>query len=139
MTLYIDGSQHILGRLGSIVAKKLLNGEEVVIVNAEKILIVGEKDTILEKYKTRVNLTAKGNPHRGPKFPRMADRIVRRAIRGMLPFKRRRGREALKRLKVFIGIPNELKEKSFKKIPEAILKGEKDFMLVEELSKHLGK
>ncbi len=137
--ILINGENHILGRLSSIVAKKLLDGEEVVIVNAEKIAIIGDKDIILEKYKDRINLSAKGNPHRGPKFPRMPDRIVRRAIRGMLPFKRARGREAFRRLKVFIGIPNELKDKSFKEIPEAVLKGEKDFIYVKELSKLLGK
>ena len=44
MVTIIDGEGLVLGRLASTVSKRLLNGEEITIVNAEKIIISGNKD-----------------------------------------------------------------------------------------------
>ncbi len=49
----IDAKDLILGRLASLVAKELLNGEEIVIVNAEECAITGSKESILQKYRER--------------------------------------------------------------------------------------
>jgi large subunit ribosomal protein L13Ae len=38
----IDGKGHLLGRLASIVAKQLLNGQKIVIVRCEELNISGE-------------------------------------------------------------------------------------------------
>lgn len=38
----IDGKGHLLGRLASIVAKQLLNGQKVVVVRCEDLNISGE-------------------------------------------------------------------------------------------------
>lgn len=38
----IDGKGHLLGRLASIVAKQLLNGQKIVIVRCEALNISGE-------------------------------------------------------------------------------------------------
>ena len=38
----IDGKGHLLGRLASIVAKQLLNGQKIVVVRAEALNISGE-------------------------------------------------------------------------------------------------
>ena len=62
----IDGSNHILGRLATHVAKQLLNGEDIIIVNAEKIVITGRKEQILQDYHERRNLGVKGKNRRGP-------------------------------------------------------------------------
>ncbi len=102
----IDGEGHILGRLASEVAKQLLNDKDkqVVIVNAERIIISGSKESLIEDYKRR---RERGSREKGPYFPKMPDRVVRRTIRGMLPYKRQRGRDALSRLRVYLGIPDE--------------------------------
>jgi large subunit ribosomal protein L13 len=125
-----------LGRLASFVAKKALEGESIVIVNAEKAIITGNEEDIKERYKTRRDV---GDRYKGPFFPRMPDRIVRRAIRGMLPYKTRRGRDAYKRVKVYIGVPKELEGKDIKKLEwtKDKLKHQK-FIYVEELSRWLG-
>ncbi len=104
----IDGEGHILGRLASEVAKRLLQDENkrIVIVNAERVVVSGSKENLIEEYRRR---KVRGSREKGPYFPKMPDRVLRRTIRGMLPYKRPRGRDALSRLKVYIGIPEDYK------------------------------
>ncbi len=134
--IIIDATDTVLGRMASFAAKKALAGEEVVIVNAEKAIITGNKEDIFKRYKTRRDV---GDRYHGPFFPRMPDRIVRRAIRGMLPYKSGKGREAYKRIKVFIGVPKEYKDKEM-----VNLEWKKDklrdmkYVYIYELSKYLG-
>ncbi len=113
MVIYIDASDTVVGRLASYVAKKALEGEEVVIVNCEKAVISGNKENIFERYKAKRD---RGDRYKGPFYPKYPDRIVRRTIRGMLPYKTKRGKEAFRRIKTFIGVPKEYKEKEFMKI-----------------------
>ena len=134
----IDGSNLILGRMSTIIAKRLLKGEAIQIVNAEKIVISGTKEDIVKKVKTKLNLQPKGNPMKGPKFSKMPDRIVKRAIRGMLPHKRERGKRALKNLRVYIGVPEKFEGEKFEKIVAAGNKLEKGFITVAELSSYFG-
>lgn len=104
----IDGTDLVLGRMASAVAKRLLNGESISIINAEKVVIVGGEEDIVGKFRKKLELNRKGNPEQGPKESRMPDKMVRRAIRGMLPHKRERGAKAFRNLKVFIGIPRQI-------------------------------
>ena len=103
--MIIDATNLKLGRLATVVAKAALQGEEVIIVNCEKAVITGNKEYIVSKYQAR---RERGGPHWGPFFPRMPDRFVRRTIRGMLPYKTPRGRDALKRVMCYIGNPKAL-------------------------------
>lgn len=134
-TRIIDATGLILGRMASIVAKRLLSGEKIIIVNAEKAVISGDRYMIINQYHDYLQI---GHPGKGPHHPRRPDRIVRRAIRGMLPYKQPRGRDAFKRLRVYIGVPEELKDKRIETIPEASaskLKGK--YITVLELSRHI--
>ena len=117
MIIY-DANKQILGRFASVIAKQLLNGERVIVVNAEKALISGNPKSLLKEY---LEKRQRGDPFHGPFFPSTANGILRRTIRGMLPWDRTRGRVAYKNLKVFVGVPENLKgkEKEFKKIKEA--------------------
>jgi large subunit ribosomal protein L13 len=134
----IDARNHVLGRLSSILAKRLLSGERIVVVNAEKAVITGEKFMVFERYLERYE---RGSKEKGPYYPRHPERIFKRTVRGMLPWKSKRGREAYKNLKVFIGIPDELKERDREVIEEALLekisKTEK-YVTIEEISQFLG-
>ena len=96
-----------MGRLASGVAKQLLStGEEIHVINAEQVLITGTPSSVVNKYrKLREEI---GSVRKGPHFPRMPHLILKRTIRGMLPYQKPRGREAYKRLKVHIGVPTEL-------------------------------
>ncbi|HDG63839.1 MAG: 50S ribosomal protein L13 [Thermococcus sp.] len=136
----INAEGLILGRLASKIAKMLLEGEEVVIINAEKAIITGNREFIFEKYKQRTELRTRTNPRKGPFYPKRSDEIVRRTIRGMLPWKTDRGRKAFKRLKVYAGVPKEFEEKEFETIVEAHMSRIKTpkYVTVGEVAKFLG-
>jgi len=113
----INGEGHILGRLASIVAKRLLNGERITILNADKIVVSGDRKMVIESYKLLFEVGTLRNPYRhGVRRPRSPENIVRRAIRGMLPIDKPKGRAAYRRLKVFSGIPPEYSDKADKMI-----------------------
>ncbi len=105
-TTIVNGEGLILGRMCSSVAKRLLNGEQIIIVNAEKIVISGKRKS---KVKEAHEFLEVGAPERGPFHSRRPDRIVRKTIRGMVPWSQPKGKSAYKRLKVYLGVPNELK------------------------------
>ena len=114
----IDAKDTILGRLAAYTAKEALKGEEIAIVNCEKVLITGNKNHIIQGFRAKRQRV--GTTQKGPKYSLSIDRIVKRTIRGMLPNARRggRGRDALKRIKCYIGIPPEFensKKESMKK------------------------
>jgi len=121
--MIIDGEGLVLGRLASKVSKKLLDGENVTVLNAEKIVISGTKDWAYKKYKQRIDRASISNPRRmGPKYPRRPDDIFRRTVRGMLPYKQSKGREAFKSLKVYVGIPAEFQNEEILQPLEAMPK-----------------
>jgi large subunit ribosomal protein L13 len=115
-TTIIDAKGLILGRMASVVAKRLLNGEKIIIVNAENAVISGKRLSVIREKHEFLQV---GHPKKGPIHPRRPDNIVKKVIRGMLPYKTPRGREALKRLRVHIGVPEEFKGKEMETIPEA--------------------
>jgi len=135
--MIIDAKNAIAGRLGTIAAKKALLGEEVIIVNAEKAVITGKPEIIIEKY---YNLTQKGNPFKGPFVSRSPDRLLRRIIRGMLPIKKPRGKEAYKRIKCYIGIPEEFKDKEIKTFKEIQLSEDSfiEHVTLLDIAKNIG-
>jgi large subunit ribosomal protein L13 len=115
--IYVDATNQIMGRLASKVAKFLLDGSKVYIFNAEKAVISGDKSRVIERFRKKLARRTIKNPekitHKNPKSP---DQILRRAIRGMLPYKKPKGREAYKKLKVYIGkidIPKSTQVLSF--------------------------
>lgn len=134
MTAIIDASSATLGRLSTNVAKRLLNGEEVAIVNTEKAIISGKKPAIKNRYKQKREV---GTYRKGPFFPRTPERIVKRTVRGMIPYQTPHGRAAFKRLKCYVGIPKEFEGKKTESIKEAE-KQPVDFVTIEELSRYLG-
>ncbi len=134
MVVIIDATGATLGRLSANTAKRLLNGEEVAIVNSEKAIISGKKRMIKERYMQKREV---GTYRKGPFFPRMPDMIVKRTIRGMIPYQTPHGRAAFKRLKCYIGVPKEFEGKKIEVIKEAE-KQPVDFITVEELSRSLG-
>ena len=126
----------IVGRMASKVAKRLLNGEEVIILNAEKAIFSGKKKAkILEAH---IFLEV-GAPERGPFHYRRPDRFLRKTVRGMVPYKQPKGKEAYGRLKVFMGVPLEFKDKemiTFEEASSAKLKG--PHFTLGELAKEIG-
>jgi len=131
--IVFDGEGAVLGRLASKIAKHLLKGEEVHLINAEKIVISGNKNQIVERYRVRRNLKSKQNPEKSPKWPKRPDLLVRRIIRGMLPRKKATGRNAFKKLRVYMGNPKNFTKAEKVETKELIKK-----ISVGELCKELG-
>jgi large subunit ribosomal protein L13 len=115
----IDATGAILGRLSTNVAKRLLTGQTVDVVNVEKMVISGKPTSIIKEYKERLGIRSKYNPLRGPFHYRRPDRFVRRTIRGMLPYQKNRGKIAFHRLKCHISVPREFEKSEKVIIPEA--------------------
>lgn len=128
----IDASQCVLGRVASPVAERALDGETIAVVNAEDAVITGEREDVVDTYRTRVGLGS----DRGPAYPRRPDGILKRSIRGMLPYKRQRGREALERVRVYVGNPFDEGER----IADAELdrRATTRFVPLGEVSEHIG-
>jgi len=109
----IDGQGAVLGRLAVHAAKLALKGEEVRILNCDKVIITGNRKSNIEKYAERRRRV--GSTQRGPKHSRDLDRVVKRTIRGMLPDHRQgRGKEAYARIKCYVGTPKELESEADK-------------------------
>ncbi|GLI47778.1 50S ribosomal protein L13 [Methanoculleus bourgensis] len=104
MVTVIDADGLLLGRMASVVAGRALAGEEIAIVNAEKAIVSGDRAYVLADYYRKRN---RGSREGGPFYPRRPDHIIKRTIRGMLPYKRERGIAAFKRIKVYVGVPTE--------------------------------
>lgn len=104
----IDATNLILGRLASFAAKKALLGENIEIINCENAVITGSRKRTLKDYKAKLH---RGSRTRGPFTRKRPDMFVKRTIRGMLPYKKENGKKALKRIKCYIGIPDNLKDK----------------------------
>ena len=133
----INGEGAIFGRLATIAAKSALEGEQVVVVNAEKIIISGDPEQIIAKFKVRRGLKQKADPEKSPKFPRRPDMLVRRMIRGMLPFDKSTGRMAYKRIIVYMGVPDELVKQLGSAVPVE-KKVPKMYISMNDLSRELG-
>ncbi|MFW9945214.1 MAG: 50S ribosomal protein L13 [Candidatus Odinarchaeota archaeon] len=124
--LLLDATDKILGRFCSQVAKKALLGERIVVINAKHAIISGTKKNIHEKYLNKLNISTATNPTRGPFWPRRPDSFMRNIIKKMLPRKKIRGKEAIKKVHVYIGgIPERFQKRYQKLIPTEIPNAEK--------------
>ncbi|WP_257300059.1 50S ribosomal protein L13 [Haloarchaeobius sp. FL176] len=97
----VDASDCILGRVASLVAERALDGETIAVVNAEEAIITGSEDDIMSTYRKRVDVGSDS----GPYYPKRPDRIFKRSIRGMMPYKTTAGREAFEGVRVYVGNP----------------------------------
>ena len=131
----IDADGLILGRLSTHVAKRLLSGEEISVVNAEKAIVSGNKVQLLKHYKNR---RERGTRNHGPFFPRSADMILKRTVRGMLEHRKPSGRAAYRRLKVYVGVPKELRAEKAETLESAKKPQLARYTTLGALSKELG-
>jgi len=137
MVTVIDADGLLLGRLASIVAKRSLEGEAIAIVNAEKAIISGRRAHVLETYDRK---RKRGSREGGPFFPRRPDHILKRTIRGMLPYKRERGEGAFKRIRVYVGVPPEFAGLEMESLEEAHINrlGNPRYVTLGSVSSYLG-
>ncbi|MDD9953289.1 MAG: 50S ribosomal protein L13 [Candidatus Woesearchaeota archaeon] len=102
----IDATDLLVGRLATQAARAALHGKNVKVINCEKAVFSGKKTMIIENWKRKYGM---GVPKKGPFIHRFPDKFVRRVIRGMLPYKQPRGRDAFERIMCYIGNPDDAK------------------------------
>jgi large subunit ribosomal protein L13 len=138
-TLFLDATDQILGRLASYVAKNVLNGKETVVLNVEKAVISGRKKMIVDNAKLRLKTRTLGSQEKGPVHYRRPDMYARRVIRGMLPWKKSHGKTAFKKVKVYMGVPEEFRDKPALKVPGAeASKLHCPYITLQELAREIG-
>ena len=115
----VDASNLILGRMASYVAKRALDGKNIVVINAERAVISGTKERVVARAKLKLKTRTLGNFEKSPTHPRKPDGYVRRVIRGMLPWKKTGGKNAFHRVKVYIGTPSEYQDRPATKVADA--------------------
>ena len=81
----VDARHHMLGRLSSIIAKELLNGQKVVVVRCEEICISGGLVRQKMKYMRFLRKRMNTKPSHGPIHFRAPAKILWRTIRGYCP------------------------------------------------------
>ncbi|MBQ7702086.1 MAG: 50S ribosomal protein L13 [Candidatus Methanomethylophilaceae archaeon] len=137
MVTIIDGRNAVLGRLGSVVAQRIMDGEEIIVINSEAIVITGERDMVFADYKARVD-RGDTTKRKGPFYPRRADLLFKRSVRGMIPWTTTSGRDAYRRLHVFVGTPKQFADSQPEKVEEAMKKVNGKYTTLGAVSKFLG-
>ena len=137
--IVIDAANCISGRICSHVSKLLLQGNRVTIVNAEKAMLSGQRYKTIQLYKEHLEINSVTNPIHGPFHPRRPDTILTKMVRGMIPKRKSSGIEAFKRLRVYIGIPESLKNSEMKYYDDSkITKPSSYYITVGEVAKEIG-
>ncbi len=135
MVVVINAEKHILGRMSTNIAKRILNGEDVIVVNAEKAIITGNRDVIFDNYTAKYK---RGKQINGPFFPKRADLILKRTVRGMIPFKSSHGREVYRHLTVYVGVPKDLVSAKMEQVEAATNLWTDKYVTLGEVAEHLG-
>ena len=131
----INAEDCIAGRLASYVAKRLLKGEEIVVVNAERAIVSGNPKAVETFFEEKIK---RGDPYHGPFYPKRPEGILRRIVRGMLPYHKTRGREAYRKLKVYRSVPEEFKGKGMETIGKAKGRLEHKFVYLGNMCEKFG-
>ncbi len=135
--LVVDATNKVAGRVASIVAKQLLQGEHVIVINAVSAVLSGNRASLILEFKERLKIRTRSAPWKGPLHWREPHYILRRMIRGMLPWKSPRGRQALKRLRVYQGAPEDITITRRLDIPKFTRTGRRTIYL-SEIAREMG-
>ena len=138
-TIVIDATNCIAGRMCSHVSKLLLQGNRVAIVNAEKAMLSGDRYKTIELYKEHLEINSVTNPIHGPFHPRRPDTILSKMVRGMVPKRKSSGMAAFKRLRVYIGVPEEMRSANTESFSDSkITRPEAYYISVGEIARQIG-
>lgn len=130
----VDATGAIVGRLASVLAKRLMSGETIYVLNAEKAVISGRPSAIKARYVFKLTV---GTRRKGPFFPRVPHRMLKRSVRSMMPYQLPNGRAAYKRLICHIGVPPEFKDRK-PEVIEGAVKHVRLSMTLGEVARYLG-
>ncbi len=139
LSIIVNGEGCIAGRVCSHVAKLLLKGYQVTIVNAEKVMVSGGRHKTINRFKEDLEISSATNPIHGPFHPRRPDRIMSKMVRGMVPKRKSSGMEAFKHLRVYIGIPPQLKDSKMELFEDSKIRKPASFYIsIGEVAEEIG-
>ena len=138
--IVVDATNHIAGRLSSNVAKLLLQGHRVTVINCEKIMMSGTRSNQIQEYREFLEINSIINYKHGPVHYRRPDTIIAKMIRQMLPFDRKpSGKLAFQRLRTYIGVPNDTKPIEKIQFEKALIKREaSNYTTLAEICRVIG-
>jgi large subunit ribosomal protein L13 len=137
--IVVDATNCVAGRMCSHVSKLLLQGNRVTIVNAEKAMLSGNRYRTIESYKEHLEINSVTNPIHGPFHPRRPDTILSKMVRGMVPKRKSGGITAFKRLRVYMGVPEQMKGAKMESFDDSkITKPESYYISIGEVAKQIG-
>ena len=137
--IVVDANNCIAGRMCSHVSKLLLEGNRVAIVNAEKAMLSGNRYMTIDSYKEHLEINSVTNPIHGPFHPRRPDTILSKMVRGMVPKRKPDGIGAFKRLRVYMGVPEDMRGANMKSFDDSkITKPESYYISIGEVAKQIG-
>ncbi|MFB6292582.1 MAG: 50S ribosomal protein L13 [Candidatus Nanohaloarchaea archaeon] len=131
----IDAEDKILGRLATRIAREAKKGNEVRVINSEKAVISGDEEEIKSDYRQKHE---RGTRHDGPYYPKAPDRILKRTVRNMLPYKSSDGREMFEKVKTYLGHPHDLKDVEEVDVKEGSDLKHRNFVKLGEVSRSIG-
>ena len=135
----VDATNCIAGRMCSHVSKLLLQGNRVAIVNAEKAMLSGNRYKTIDSYKEHLEINSVTNPIHGPFHPMRPDTIISKMVRGMVPKRKSDGISAFKRLRVYMGVPERMKNAKMESFDDSkITKPESYYISLAEVAKQIG-
>lgn len=116
-----------------------MEGQEVIILNISKAVISGHKKDTVARAKVKLSTRTLASQDKGPKHFRRPETYAKRALRGMLPHKIPKGKNAYKRVKIYSDIPEEYSDKQYQRISTADASKLKcRYILLEDLSREIG-
>lgn len=137
--ILVDATGCIAGRMCSHVSKLLLKGNRVTIVNSEKAMLSGNRYKTIDLYKEFLEINSVTNPIHGPFHPRRPDTMLTKMVRGMVPKTKTSGIEAFKRLRVYIGIPDQFMNKKAEFFEDSkITRPPAKYISVGDVAKQIG-
>jgi large subunit ribosomal protein L13 len=135
----IDATDCIAGRMCSHVSKLLLKGNRVLVVNSERAMLSGNRYKTIDLYKEYLEINSVTNPIHGPFHPRRPDTILTKMVRGMIPKTKTSGIEAFKRLRVYIGTPDQLRNMKTESFEDSkITRSPSRYISVGEVARQIG-
>ena len=140
--IVVDARDHLLGKLASIVAKQLLEGQAVTVVRCDELNVSGHLAHNRLKYMNYLRKRMSSNPRRGPYHHRAPSMMFFKTVRGMVPRKTARGQAALAKLKVFDGCPHPYDTKEKMVVPQALrvlqLAPNRKYTVLSEIASRVG-
>ena len=133
--IIVNGEGAVFGRMATFISKELLRGNSVEVINSDKVIVSGNAEVFIAKINQKRKMGS-GSSLKGPKYIRQEDRLLKRMIRGMLPWNRARGREAFKRLRCYTGAKN-LDEETLKSVKKFEHKNPRKFSTIKEIVRRL--